>query len=208
VTGVFVPGFAARPSFYLDALGDGWVVHDPPAFHTRAGFLDHVAALTLRIGASDRKVALAGHSLGAAVAVAATARMPHLVERLLLVAPAGLPLEKPIGASARDLFGQVRRGVYPPGELTRALAGALRAPRAAWRLAQATRALDLRAELRAVRRAGVPCAVVACSGDTLTPLDHCRRIAELSGGRLREVRADGGHMWMVVDPTAFAASIR
>jgi homoserine acetyltransferase len=50
--------------------------------------------------------------------------------------------------------------------------------------------------------------VIACASDTLTPVDHCRRIAQLSGGGYREIDAAGGHMWMLVESTAFAAILR
>jgi pimeloyl-ACP methyl ester carboxylesterase len=201
---LFVPGFGAHPSFYRPALGDEWRVHEPPGFRSRATFEDHVAALRRRLLAADAPVVLAGHSLGAAVAVVATVEEPRLVERLLLVAPAGLPLTKPVADSLRDLRAQVRRGVYPRRALARAALDAASAPIAAWRLARATRTLDLRPELAALRAARVQCDVIGCDGDTLTPVEHCRRLAELAGGRLRRVRAEGGHMWMVVDPEAFA----
>ncbi len=87
----------------------------------------------------------------------------------------------------------------------RAVRDLLSAPVSAFKLARAVRQLDLHGELAAVRDAGVPCDVVGCAGDTLTPLDHCRRIAELAGARFSEIAASGGHMWMVVDPAAFAA---
>ena len=201
---LFVPGFGARASFYRDALGEGWLLHDPPAFRSTARFETHVDALHRRLASFDEPVILAGHSLGAAASVAVAARAPELVERLLLVAPAGLPLSKPMSQSLRDFGGQVREGVYPRDDLRRALLAFAAAPRSAWRLARIVRALDLRPELERVRASGIECDVVACAGDTLTPLEHCRRIAELAGARFREIAARGGHMWMVVDPAAFA----
>lgn len=201
---LFVPGFGARASFYRTALGPDWLLHEPPPFRTRAGFAAHVEALRRRLEACDQPVALAGHSLGAACAVAATAQSPHLVASLLLIAPAGLPLAKPMSESLRDFGAQVRAGVYPRGDLGRAVRDLLRAPVSAFKLARSVHELDLHRELEAVRQAGVRCDVVGCAGDTLTPLDHCRRIAELAGARFREIAASGGHMWMVVDPAAFA----
>jgi pimeloyl-ACP methyl ester carboxylesterase len=202
---VFVPGFGARASFYRTALGADWLLHEPPAFRSRAGFSAHVDALRRRLEAYDRPVTLAGHSLGAACAVAATAHDPSLVSSLLLIAPAGLPLTKPMSQSIRAFGGQVRDGVYPPGDVSRAIRDLLRAPVSAFKLARAVQQLDLRDELSSLREAGVRCDVVGCAGDTLTSLDHCRRIAELAGARFREIAARGGHMWMVVDPGAFAA---
>jgi pimeloyl-ACP methyl ester carboxylesterase len=202
---VFVPGFGARTSFYRSALGADWLLHEPPSFRTRGGFAAHVDALRRRLETYDRPVTLAGHSLGAACAVAATAHDPGLVASLLLIAPAGLPLTKPMSESIRDFGAQVRDGVYPRGDVSRAIRDLLSAPVSAFKLARAVQRLDLREELASIRDAGVRCDVVGCAGDTLTSLDHCRRIAELAGARFREIAASGGHMWMVVDPTAFAA---
>ena len=204
MTRLFVPGFGARASFYRDALGPGWSLHDPPPFRSHAGFSAHVDALRRRIEAFGEPVTLAGHSLGAAAAVAATVHSPELVARLLLIAPAGLPLTKPMRESAREFRAQMRAGVYPRAELRAALRDLAAAPVSAYRLARSVRALDLHSELDGLRRAGVECEVVGCAGDTLTPIDHCRRIAELAGARFSEVAARGGHMWMVVDPAAFA----
>ena len=150
---------------------------------------------------------LGGHSMGAALAVAVAALEPDRVERLLLVAPAGLPLAKPITASLRDFWSQVTAGAFNSAQLVRAAGRFFVAPRAAYKLARAVRALDLTAELLAVRERGVRCDVVACLGDTLTPVSHCRRIARLAGADYHQIDAAGGHMWMVVEPTAFVGAL-
>ncbi len=204
---VFIPGFAARPSFYAEALGAGWIVHQPPAYRSASTFGDRVAALCATIDGCDAPVTLAGHSMGAALAVAAALRRPDAVERVVLVAPAGLPLTKPVLASIRDFLRQAARRVYPLPEVLRELASIARAPRATWRLARAVRALDLRESLRALRVGGVRCDVIACPGDTLTPVAHCREIAGLAGARYREVAARGGHAWLFVEPRAFAGIV-
>ena len=81
------------------------------------------------------------------------------------------------------------------------------APRSTHRLAHAVRELDLTMQFQAVRERGIRCDVVACVGDTLTPLSHCRQIARLAGANYREIDAPGGHMWMVVEPAQFAAEL-
>jgi pimeloyl-ACP methyl ester carboxylesterase len=179
-------------------------VHEPPSFRGADSFEARVSALRDLLDRSSGKVTLAGHSMGAALAVAAALERPDCIERLLLIGPAGLPLTKPIADSLRDFFRQVRARVYPARDLARSLRDALVAPRSTLRLARAVQALDLRDELDAVRTRGIRCDVVGCVGDTLTTVDHCRRIARLAGGRYREVDAEGGHMWMLVDPAAFA----
>ena len=202
---LFVPGFAARPAFYRDALGDGWTIHRPPAMRCAPTFEERVAALLAEVDSVRGPVMLGGHSLGAALAASVAARRPELVERLLLVGPAGLPLVKPVQASLRAFVLQVARGVYPPGELTRALVDVASAPLATARLARAVRSLDLRSTFAAVGARGVPCDVVGCTGDTLTTVAHAQAIAELTGGRYLELDAAGGHVWMLVEPAAFAA---
>ena len=142
--------------------------------------------------------------MGAALAVAVAVARPDEVERLVLVAPAGLPLTKPIPASLRDFARQVGSGLYGPRELVRGIGDGLRAPLMTLRLARAIRLLDLTEELRALRRLRVPCEVVACRTDTLTPVDHCRRIAQLAGARYTELDVPGGHMWMLSARDAFA----
>jgi hypothetical protein len=95
-------------------------------------------------------------------------------------------------------------GALPSFYQARALREVLVAPRSTLKLARAVRALDLRDQLEAVRNRGIRCDVVRCVGDTLTTVDHCRRIARLAGARYREVDAAGGHMWMLVEPATFA----
>ena len=50
----------------------------------------------------------------------------------------------------------------------------------------------------------MPCTVVGCSGDMLTTVEHCRRIAELLGASYRELDAAGGHIWMIAEPRRLA----
>jgi pimeloyl-ACP methyl ester carboxylesterase len=201
---VFVPGYGAAASFYRPALGAGWTIHEPPSFRRASSFEAHLASLRATLERVPARFTLAGHSMGAALAVVAALQQPERVERLLLIAPAGLPLTKPMRDSLRDFCRQTAHGVYSPRELVRPLAGALAAPRRAFRLARVVRSLDLREQLQALRARGIACEVVACAGDTLTPVEHCRRFAHVAGARYREVAAHGGHMWLLADPGAFA----
>lgn len=108
--------------------------------------------------------------------------------------------------SLADCWKQVATGAYASTEAVRAVGRALVAPRASYLLARAVRALDLSAQLEALRDRGLRCDVVGCVGDTLTPVGHCRQIAQLAGARYHEVDAAGGHMWMVIEPGAFACA--
>lgn len=201
--GYFLPGWGAPPSLYTAALPDGWTALQAPTFAETNGDLGrYVDWLDSVIAGAPKPVALAGHSMGAALAILAAHRDPARIRRLLLVSPAGLPLTKPLSASLGEFAHQLLARSYPR-DIGRSLASAATAPRAALRLARAVRALDLRAELGALRTSGVPCRVVACATDTLTTTAHCRRIARLVGADFRELRIAGGHMWMLDHPAVF-----
>jgi pimeloyl-ACP methyl ester carboxylesterase len=205
---LFVPGLGAPPAMYSRALDARWRVLSPPSFTQSKGSLHaHVAALVDEIDSSPEPASIAGHSMGAAIAILATLERPESVDRLVLVAPAGLPLTKPVRHSLGDFARQLTAGSYPFAATAGALGSALRAPRAAMRLAAGVRSLDLTPELRRVASLGVPCAVLGCTTDTLTPVEHCRRIAELVGGRYRELRLPGGHVWMLTDQASLASAL-
>lgn len=206
---LFVPGFAAPAHLYRPGLPSGWTVIEPASFRgDGASLAGRRRWLVDQIEARPGRVVLAGHSMGAALALLAAADLPRRVERLLLLSPAGLPLVKPMRASVADFARQIARGLYPLGIVVRAAAPAVRAPRSVIRLAREVRALDLSAEMRRVRTAGVPVSVVGCATDTLVTPAHCRRAAELLGARYRELVVGGGHVWMFADAARFAAELR
>jgi pimeloyl-ACP methyl ester carboxylesterase len=142
--------------------------------------------------------------MGGALAVLAAVDQPELVEKLILLSPAGLPVNKPLWASTATFTGQVARGCYPAGELCRALARTATAPRAALRVARTVHDLDLTPELAGIRTHRIPCTVVGCVGDGLTTPAHCRRLATLLNASYREVDASEGHIWMITDPQRLA----
>lgn len=150
------------------------------------------------------RVLVAGHSMGAALAVLAAATAPERFAGLLLIAPAGLPLRKPIRRSAADLAQQLAAGVYPVADAVAGVRELARAPRGTARLVRALRRLDLSAQMARVRAAGIPTTVIGCTSDTLVTPDHCRRAARLLGGEYRELEALGGHVWMIHRPGALS----
>ncbi len=205
---LFVPGLGAPPAIYSRALDPRWRVLTPPSFAQSKGSLHaHVAGLVDEIDASREPATIAGHSMGAAIAILATLERPESVARLVLVAPAGLPLTKSVRQSLADFARQLTAGSYPLAATAGAAGSALRAPRAAIRLAAAVRSLDLTSELRRLASLGIPSAVLGCTTDTLTPVEHCRRIAELAGGGYRELGLPGGHVWMLTDQASFASAL-
>lgn len=199
--GVFLPGWGAPASLYRAGLPEGWRVVELPGFRRARGKLEpYLDCARDALAAEAAPVALAGHSMGAALAVIAACERPELVERLVLVSPAGLVLDRPIRASARAFVGQVLRGCYPAGALRRMTLDTLAAPRAALALARRVEALDLTPELEELRALGIPATVVACSGDRLTTCTHCRRLASALGAGYRELDARDGHIWPVTQP--------
>ena len=204
---LFLPGWGAPAALYTPALPTSWHVLEPPSFAASGGSLGAYRdwlELELRRRGPSR---LAGHSMGGALAILAAAQTPELVERLVLISPAGLPLEKPIRKSLRDFARQVASGEYPRRPAAAALLALARAPRAALSLAGHVRRLDLRRECARVRAAGIPTTVIGCVTDTLVTADRTRALAEALGARYEELDLLGGHMWMLAHRDRLAAAV-
>jgi len=194
---LFLPGWGAPAALYEPGLPDAWRALEPPSFAASGGQLEAYRRwLGTELSRRGRSP-LGGHSMGAALAILAAAESPELVERLVLVAPAGMPLSKPISESVLDFLRQVARGIYPREAAARALAAVARAPRAAFALAEEVRALDLRRECARIRAAGIPVLVIGCSTDTLVTRGHAQPLADALGADYRELTLAGGHMWML-----------
>ena len=154
--GVLVPGWGAVPGLYAAGVPAGWEVLEPPRYGPTGGELSAYRGwLGAEIARRDRPVSLAGHSMGAALAILAAADRPEAVDRLILLSPAGLPLDKPLGASLITFLGQICRGRYPWRELVRSVSGVARAPRAALALARSVHELDLTPECERLRTSSV-----------------------------------------------------
>ena len=204
---LFLPGWGAPAALYQPALPASWQALDPPSFAASGGTLAAYRQWVAWELRSRGRSGLGGHSMGAALAILAAADAPELVERLVLVAPAGLPLEKPIRASLRDFVRQLARGDYSRRLAASAGLTAVRAPRAAVGVARQVRRLDLRRECARVRAAGVPATVVGCMSDTLVTSARARTLAEALGARYVELDLAGGHMWMLRAPARFASVV-
>lgn len=209
VPGLFVPGWGAVPGLYRQGLPVGWEALELPPYRTSGRELGgYWQWLVEQIARREGPISLAGHSMGAALAIVAAADRPAAIERLILLSPAGLPLTKPITKSLFTFIGQVLRRRYPAGDLARAMSGVLRSPHTALALARAVHELDLSPQLERLSGASVPVTVIGSSTDQLTTPDHCRRLASLLGAKHYEFDAPGGHIWMIVEPKLLAAALR
>jgi pimeloyl-ACP methyl ester carboxylesterase len=202
---LFLPGFAAQTHAYARGLPDGWEAAQPPPPRVTRGSLRSLREWAVNeVVERPGRTLVAGHSMGAALAVLAAPTAPDHFAGLVLIAPAGLPLRKPVHRSARDLARQLAAGVHPLADTLTSARELGRSPRGSIRLVRALRELDLSAQMRRVRAAGIPTTVIGCSTDTLVTPEHCRRAATLLGGRYRELELGGGHVWMLHTPRALA----
>lgn len=204
---VFLPGWGAPAALYTPGLPATWDVLQPPSFAVSGGsFAEYRRWLDLELRGRGRS-SLAGHSMGGALAILAAATTPELVERLVLIAPAGLPLDKPIRQSLQDFLRQLASGDYPRRTGLAALLAVGRAPRSALALARHLRTLDLRRECARVRAAAIPTTVIGCVSDTLVTTDRAHALATALGARYEELDLRGGHMWMLADRAYLAAAV-
>src|SRR5262245_50049229 len=202
---IFLPGFAARPHMYAPCLPDGWEAARTPSPRLTGGSLASLRSWALREAAARQdRVCIAGHSMGAALAILVALARPEQVEELVLVAPAGLPLTKPMTRSVGELVRQVASGTYAFADVVAAAREHAAAPRATARLVRALRRLDLSAQMRKVQTLGIRTTVIGCTTDTLVPPDLSRRAAELLGASYRELDLPGGHIWMLDRPAVLA----
>lgn len=207
VTGLFIPGWGAPARLYVPGLPEDWEALELPSFRKTRGELPAYRAWLGDEIAGRGRVALAGHSMGAAIALLAATDRPDLVERLILLSPAGLPLTKPIPASLVTWVRQVATGRFPFSQVGRSIVRVGLAPRSALRLGRFVHQLDLRPELDAFRASPISAVVVGCTTDTMTPTAHCRELAGLIGADYEEVDASDGHIWPVTHPDLLRAAL-
>lgn len=206
--GLFLPGWGATARLYMAGLPEGWVALELPSFRqSRGEFFVYHRWLDYELGRHATPVALAGHSMGAVLALLAAIDRPELVERLVLVSPAGLPLTKTMRSSMATFVRQVLSGRYRLGHLGWMVGSVARSPVSALRLARDVHGLDIRQGLERLDVDRVPCTVVGCTTDTLTPPGHCRELATALGADYREVDAHDGHIWPVTQPQLLAAEL-
>jgi pimeloyl-ACP methyl ester carboxylesterase len=203
---LFVPGWAANARIYRPGVPEDWEILPPPSFEASGGTIEAYRRWLVEVcGSRPGPVVLAGHSFGAALAVLAALDPSVQAERLVLVNPSVLPLEKPVPLMLWDFGRRVAARWFPPGTARPAVGQVLRHPLLARRVGTEVRNLDLSPELGRLR--GIPCKVVATSTDTLTPPAMCRRVAELCAADYRELDVPGGHLWFLRAPGLLAREL-
>ena len=195
----------------LPALAERHAVHlvDLPGFGAMARRGRRIALaetgawlLAWLDAAGIARPALAGHSMGAAIAVRAAAEAPDRIDRLVLVAPAGLLARSLLGYGL-PLATALRRA--PPRLVSILVRDAVRAgPLTLLRSTLEVVADDARADLR---RVTVPTLVVAGERDPIVPAAVCDVVREeLPAARL-VVLPRAGHVPMFDRPDAFAETL-
>jgi pimeloyl-ACP methyl ester carboxylesterase len=145
---------------------------------------------------------LVGHSLGGLVCARLAIRRPDLVDRLVLVAPAGIP-ERSLLGSVGPLVASVASA--SPAFLRRLVGDAARAgPVTLMRAARDLLDDDLRDELHALR---TPTLLVWGGHDPLVPVRHARTFRSLIPDARLVVLRDAWHVPMVEQETAFSEAV-
>jgi pimeloyl-ACP methyl ester carboxylesterase len=205
---VCVHGLAASSRWWwpvLPPLAERFEVHlvDLPRFSALRGFRPGDAAgwLLRWLEASGLvRPTLVGHSLGGLLSAQVATRTE--LDRLVLVAPAGLPTGR---SFAREALALAASGLATPGFMRRVVTDGLRCgPENVLRGGLYARRVDLTLDLRRVR---VPTLVVWGTRDALAPF----RLAEAWCGAIPDARLavleDVGHIAMVQAPQAFLDAV-
>jgi len=206
-TSLFLPGWGAQPRFYAAGLPPGWEAAELPAFRNAPTVRQLRTWLDHELDRRASPISLAGHSMGAALAILAAADTPAAVRSLVLFDPAGLPMRNLLSRSLTMFATQIARRRFPVRTALAGAAGIARSPLCALQLGHEVQRLDLSREMRAVYEGGVRTTVVACGTDTLVTPAAARETAALTGGRLVELALPGGHVWMFNHWATFAAEL-
>jgi 2-hydroxy-6-oxonona-2,4-dienedioate hydrolase len=180
-----LPGHGDRPSLRAPAL---------------AGAPEWLAAWLRSTGLERTHVV--GHSLGGLLCARLAVRRPELIDRLVLVAPAGVP-ERSLVGSVLPLASGV--AAMSPAFLRRLVGDAARAgPVTLLRAARDLLDDDLRDELPALH---APTLLVWGGRDPLVPVRHARTFRSLIPDVRLVVLRDAWHVPMVEQEAAFSDAV-
>jgi pimeloyl-ACP methyl ester carboxylesterase len=194
-----IPSLAERHRVLaVDLVGFGRSAGQPVRLDVAA---DQLARWAETIGL--QRAAWVGHSMGGIVVADLTARRPDLVERLVLVDAAGLPISQEV---TRHLFNVMRASPFmPAAAYPVAVECVLRSgPVAITRASHQILATDMEARLRSIR---APTLVIWGGHDRLLPPTYGRRLAATIPGSKYVELADAGHSPMWEAPTEFERTL-
>ena len=140
----------------------------PPPPSLTGGSLSNLQSWAIReVAGRPGRMRIAGHSMGAALAVLVAVTVPEQVEELLLIAPAGLPLKQArLAKCDRSRPADCSGHAIARPTSSRAHATSRRDPRST--CPPALRRLDLSAQMRKVKTLGISTTVIGCTTDTLS----------------------------------------
>ena len=213
----------------MPGFGEGWV--DPAAKHTFSAYADWLEAIVEQI--APPRFCLMGNSLGGATALSLAARMPKRVQGVVALNSAGMQLDGVRSVQEElvegdNLFAVRTRQDYArlgqrlfsrPMKIPRVVETHLfreQHKRVDWHTRVAA---DL--EQSAIVSSGpgwssfidlpsirVPTLVLWGEDDTLFPVAHARKVAEVVAGAKLELLPGVGHCAHLESPAALAASFR
>jgi pimeloyl-ACP methyl ester carboxylesterase len=186
--------------YALDLPGHG---HSPPRIPWKLREVAEIVAAWLRL-LEIGQATLIGHSMGGALAMLLAATRPDLVKRLVLVNPAGLPIQQPVlraftraglGFSLRQHANAADGSVSPRSKQTLAL----------WQAAEDVLSCDLRPELGAIH---CPTTLIWGTGDRLLPMQSAIILQRLISGAELVFLPNLRHRPHRANPQVFQAILR
>ena len=181
-----------------DLVGFGRSAGQPVQLDVAA---DELAAWASAVGLES--ATWVGHSMGGQITIDLAARYPELVERLVLVDAAGLPVSKDV---TRHLMNVVRASPFMPlAAYPVAVECVLRCgPVAITRASHQILSTDLETRVRSI---GAPTLVVWGGRDTLLPPSYGRRLAAMIPGATFVELERAGHSPQWEAPTEFEQAL-
>jgi pimeloyl-ACP methyl ester carboxylesterase len=149
-------------------------------------------------------VALVGQSMGGAIALHISASAPELVERIVLISAAGIPLNAQLShlalRSIRSFFQQ-GNGSYPSGLIQDVLRPR---PLLFWQTAQEMVHSDFRAEIAAVK---IPALIIWGKQDVLLPVSLGQALHAALPHATFIILPDSGHRPMLAHPELLSTMV-